>query len=214
MAISEYRDAEYLDEDGLHERYLIPPRTAQHWRASGDGPRFVRLGPRRVVDRITDTRLGSPSAHTSASPTRLPGGGRRVTSARVPRRHPHNKRRRHECGSLAVAPHPRRPADEVPAQNGPGALAGATEAGGIGISPTASRLPHPPARCNQRLPPSRTVGRGARRGDRGPHRRAANHEPAMSDLIRRMEFYACKNRSKPAPDFGRNRQVISAESGT
>jgi hypothetical protein len=24
----------------------------------------------------------------------------------------------------------------------------------------------------------------------------------------------CKNRSKPAPDFGRNRQVISAESGT
>jgi hypothetical protein len=24
----------------------------------------------------------------------------------------------------------------------------------------------------------------------------------------------CKNRSKPAPDFGRRRQVISAESGT
>jgi len=24
----------------------------------------------------------------------------------------------------------------------------------------------------------------------------------------------CKNRSKPAPDFGRKRQVISAESGT
>jgi hypothetical protein len=26
--------------------------------------------------------------------------------------------------------------------------------------------------------------------------------------------YFCKNRSKPAPDFGRKRQVISAESGT
>jgi len=26
--------------------------------------------------------------------------------------------------------------------------------------------------------------------------------------------YHCKNRSKPAPDFGRKRQVISAESGT
>ncbi|HXO01542.1 MAG TPA: hypothetical protein VN900_05755, partial [Stellaceae bacterium] len=25
---------------------------------------------------------------------------------------------------------------------------------------------------------------------------------------------SCKNRSKPAPDFGRKRQVISAESGT
>jgi hypothetical protein len=25
--------------------------------------------------------------------------------------------------------------------------------------------------------------------------------------------YQCKNRSKPAPDFGRKRQVISAESG-
>jgi hypothetical protein len=54
MAISEYRDAEYRDEDGLHEPYLIPPRTTQRWRASGDGPRFVRLGPRRVVYRITD----------------------------------------------------------------------------------------------------------------------------------------------------------------
>jgi transposase len=27
-------------------------------------------------------------------------------------------------------------------------------------------------------------------------------------------FRKCKNRSKPAPDFGRKRQVISAESGT
>jgi hypothetical protein len=26
--------------------------------------------------------------------------------------------------------------------------------------------------------------------------------------------WGCKNRSKPAPDFGRKRQVISAESGT
>jgi hypothetical protein len=28
------------------------------------------------------------------------------------------------------------------------------------------------------------------------------------------EVPTCKNRSKPAPDFGRRRQVISAESGT
>jgi hypothetical protein len=45
---------EYLDEDGLYERYLIPPRTAQRWRASGGGPPFVRLGKRRVLYRVTD----------------------------------------------------------------------------------------------------------------------------------------------------------------
>ena len=45
---------EYLDGDGLYERYLIPPRTAQRWRASGGGPPFVRLGKRRVVYRVTD----------------------------------------------------------------------------------------------------------------------------------------------------------------
>ena len=28
------------------------------------------------------------------------------------------------------------------------------------------------------------------------------------------DLLICKNRSKPAPDFGRKRQVISAESGT
>ena len=33
-------------------------------------------------------------------------------------------------------------------------------------------------------------------------------------LSRDLLIRACKNRSKPAPDFGRKRQVISAESGT
>jgi hypothetical protein len=46
--------AEYIDEDGLNVRYLIPPRTAQRWRATGDGPPFVRLGRRRVVYRVAD----------------------------------------------------------------------------------------------------------------------------------------------------------------
>jgi Helix-turn-helix domain len=45
---------EYIDEDGLSERYLIPPRTAQRWRATGGGPPFVRLGRRRVVYRVAD----------------------------------------------------------------------------------------------------------------------------------------------------------------
>ena len=46
--------AEYVDEAGLSEKYLIPPRTAQRWRASGAGPPFIRLGPRRVLYRIAD----------------------------------------------------------------------------------------------------------------------------------------------------------------
>jgi hypothetical protein len=45
---------EYVDESGLRERYLIPPRTAQRWRQCGDGPPFVRLGKRRVVYRVAD----------------------------------------------------------------------------------------------------------------------------------------------------------------
>jgi hypothetical protein len=54
MATQEYQAAEYFDEDGLHEQYLIPPRTAQRWRASGEGPPFVRLGKRRVLYRRSD----------------------------------------------------------------------------------------------------------------------------------------------------------------
>ena len=46
--------AAYLDEDGLHDRYLISKRTAQRWRTTGDGPPFVRLGRRRVIYRVAD----------------------------------------------------------------------------------------------------------------------------------------------------------------
>ena len=44
----------YLDEDGLRDRYLISPRTAQRWRVTGDGPPFIRLGRRRVIYRVAD----------------------------------------------------------------------------------------------------------------------------------------------------------------
>jgi len=45
---------EYITEDELHERYLIPPRTAQRWRQDGAGPKFIRLGQRRIVYRVSD----------------------------------------------------------------------------------------------------------------------------------------------------------------
>jgi hypothetical protein len=44
---------EYIDEDELATRYLIPARTAQRWRSTGQGPSYVRLG-RRVIYRVAD----------------------------------------------------------------------------------------------------------------------------------------------------------------
>jgi hypothetical protein len=54
MAEQEQRPGDYLDEDGLYQDYLIPPRTAQRWRASGAGPKWIRLGRRRVIYRRAD----------------------------------------------------------------------------------------------------------------------------------------------------------------
>jgi len=59
----DYRPDEYVTEQGLHERYLIPPRTAQRWRSTGDGPRWIRLGRRRVLYRVSDVEEWL-SAHT------------------------------------------------------------------------------------------------------------------------------------------------------
>lgn len=47
-------DAIYLDEKLFSERYHVSRRTAQRWRVTGDGPPFVRLGPRRLVYRLAD----------------------------------------------------------------------------------------------------------------------------------------------------------------
>jgi hypothetical protein len=46
--------AKYLTEAEFSDRYRVPARTAQRWRATGDGPAFVRCGPRRVLYRLTD----------------------------------------------------------------------------------------------------------------------------------------------------------------
>src|SRR5215469_13380147 len=54
QAISVQEPSELLDEDGLDARYDIPPRTAQRWRSTGEGPRYIRLGARRIVYRVAD----------------------------------------------------------------------------------------------------------------------------------------------------------------
>jgi predicted DNA-binding transcriptional regulator AlpA len=44
----------YLTEDEFSERYHVSPRTAQRWRVTGDGPKWVRIGLRRVAYRMSD----------------------------------------------------------------------------------------------------------------------------------------------------------------
>lgn len=51
----------YLSERDFCTRYDVRPRTAQRWRVTGDGPPFVRVGPRRVLYRLTDCEAWAQS---------------------------------------------------------------------------------------------------------------------------------------------------------
>ena len=51
----------FLTEREFSERFKIPSRTAQRWRSTGDGPPFVRLGPRRVAYRLGDVERWAAS---------------------------------------------------------------------------------------------------------------------------------------------------------
>jgi predicted DNA-binding transcriptional regulator AlpA len=44
----------YLSEAEIAERFRLGRRTLQRWRQSGEGPRWCRLGQRRVLYRLTD----------------------------------------------------------------------------------------------------------------------------------------------------------------
>jgi len=45
---------EYLPTTKFCERYGVSDRTAVRWRSTGDGPPFVRLGPREIRYRVSD----------------------------------------------------------------------------------------------------------------------------------------------------------------
>jgi hypothetical protein len=45
----------YLTEAQFCKKYHVAPRTVQRWRVTGDGPPFVRLGPHKIVYRVSDT---------------------------------------------------------------------------------------------------------------------------------------------------------------
>jgi predicted DNA-binding transcriptional regulator AlpA len=51
----------FLTEREFSDRFKIPARTAQRWRSTGDGPPFVRLGPRRVAYRLSDIEAWAAS---------------------------------------------------------------------------------------------------------------------------------------------------------
>jgi predicted DNA-binding transcriptional regulator AlpA len=44
----------YLTEGEFADRYHLGRRTVQRWRQTGEGPRWVRLGQRRILYRLTD----------------------------------------------------------------------------------------------------------------------------------------------------------------
>lgn len=44
----------YLTEQQVADTYHVGIRTLQRWRSTGEGPSFVRLGPRRVGYRLSD----------------------------------------------------------------------------------------------------------------------------------------------------------------
>ncbi len=44
----------YLTEVEFAGRYHLGRRTVQRWRGTGEGPRWVRLGQRRILYRLSD----------------------------------------------------------------------------------------------------------------------------------------------------------------
>ena len=47
-------DSDYLTEEQFADRYHLGRRTVQRWRQTGEGPRWCRLGPRRILYRVAD----------------------------------------------------------------------------------------------------------------------------------------------------------------
>ena len=45
---------DYLDQRGVAARYHVSERTLERWRTTGEGPPFVRIGPRRISYRLAD----------------------------------------------------------------------------------------------------------------------------------------------------------------
>ena len=51
----------YLHEDDVAEMLSISVRTVQRWRSTGDGPKFIRAGARRVIYNPDDVKTWASS---------------------------------------------------------------------------------------------------------------------------------------------------------
>jgi len=51
----------YLTEKEFCLKHNVSPRTAQRWRVTGDGPKWVRLGLRQVRYRVSDCEAWAAS---------------------------------------------------------------------------------------------------------------------------------------------------------
>jgi len=74
----------YLTEREFTSRYHIGKRTAQRWRVTGEGPKWVRLGPRRILYRTDDCEAWAAertfehrAAELRAKVTAIPAGAER-----------------------------------------------------------------------------------------------------------------------------------------
>ena len=47
-------DLVFLTDEGLANRLRVSLSTTTRWRKTGEGPMFVRFGPRRVLYRLSD----------------------------------------------------------------------------------------------------------------------------------------------------------------
>ncbi len=66
---------EYLTQAEVARRYKLSKRTIERWRLTGDGPPFVRVGPRRILYRLADCEAwlaGRTHAHRAAELARTP----------------------------------------------------------------------------------------------------------------------------------------------
>lgn len=68
----------HMPPEKLAERLSVSLRTLERWRVNGDGPRFLRVGPRRVIypvaeieswesRRVYASRAAEMSAHPRAA---------------------------------------------------------------------------------------------------------------------------------------------------
>jgi len=66
----------FFDEKTLSDYLKIPRRTLQRWRVTGDGPRYIRAGARRILysaEAVETWARSREHRHRAAEIMRQPG---------------------------------------------------------------------------------------------------------------------------------------------